>query len=67
MKRKENPNVHLIRGKCGCGTMFSFEISKCPSDEVEGEYYNQVYLICGNCATLTGLDEIATERSKSHV
>ena len=56
MDRKLNPDVHLICGKCGCGTMFSYSLSV----EEEG---TTVYLYCGNCSTLTGLDEIAEEKN----
>ncbi len=62
MKRKLNPDVHLICGKCGCGTMFSFELSIDSIDDGEGQY-PAVYLSCGNCGTLTGLEEISKDKT----
>ena len=43
-----NPDVDLVCGKCGCGSMLSFK------PLIDGE----VYVSCGNCGTLTGMDEI---------
>ena len=53
---KNNPNLHIICGKCGCRTMLSFEF--CLDGTDNGEYvYPAVYIHCDNCGTLTSLDE----------
>ena len=60
--RKLNPDVHLICGKCGCNTMFSFEFNKEGCDDDKG-IYPAIYLSCGNCGTLTGLDEVVEDKT----
>lgn len=62
MGRKLNPDVHLICGKCGCGTMFSFKFDKEGSDDGE-VIFPSVFLSCGNCGTLTGLNETAEDKT----
>lgn len=62
MKRKMNPDLHMICGKCGCTTMLSFEL------ELDGyndgdKIFPVVYISCGNCGTLTGLDEIIEDKT----
>lgn len=58
---KTNPDVHIICGKCGCHTMFSYNISKDIDDETDKPIL-VVYLYCENCGTLTGLDELMKEK-----
>ena len=57
-----NPNIHIICGKCGCNHMFKYKVN------IEGNYNDDtsecspsVNIICYNCGTLTGLEEIIEE------
>lgn len=55
--RKTNPDVHIICGKCGCATMMKYKVSNqvyIATNETE----INVFLICENCSTLTGLDDL---------
>ncbi len=58
-----NPSVHTICGKCGCNNMFEYEISNDVDDSTD-EPIQIVYLICRNCSTLTGLDELMEKYDK---
>lgn len=65
MKRKTNPDIHIICGKCGYHTEFSYNVDvKGSWDEDRNVQFPAVYLSCGNCGTLTGLDEIITDKTK---
>ena len=62
MERKLNPDIHIICGKCGCGTMFEFKLSKDGSDDGE-KIYPAIFISCNNCGTSTGLDEIVDDKT----
>jgi len=62
MNRKTNPNIHIICGKCGCATMFEFRLNMDGNDNGK-EIYPAVYLLCRNCSTLTGLEEIIEDKT----
>lgn len=57
---KINPDIHIICGKCGCATMFEFEVVNNGEDTKP-----TVYITCNNCSTLTGLDEIMQDKTNS--
>lgn len=59
---KKNPDVHIICGKCGCSTMIKFKLSEEENDD--GKKITVVYLICDNCSTVTGLDELIEQEIK---
>lgn len=59
---KTNPDVHIICGKCGCSTMMKYKLSEEKNDD--GKKITVVYLICNNCNTLTGLDELIKQENK---
>lgn len=61
MGRKTNPDIHIICGKCGCATMFEFELSPYGNDN--GVIYPAIFISCNNCGTLTGLDEIIQDKT----
>lgn len=50
-----NPPLHIICGRCGNKNDLSFKINF-------NEESAEVYITCGNCGTLTGLDEVITEK-----
>jgi hypothetical protein len=52
-----NPNLHIICGKCGCNNMITYRVRE-ELDDVTDKMKPQVYLSCGNCGTLTDLDEV---------
>jgi len=61
-QRKTNPDIHIICGKCGCATEFSFKFNK------EGCDYREyitpsISLHCANCSTITGLEEIVEDKT----
>lgn len=62
MQRKTNPDIHIICGKCGCATMFEFRLSLDGNDDGD-KIYPSVFMICNNCATMTGLDEISEDKT----
>lgn len=64
MERKTNPDLHIICGKCGCGTMLEFEINPKGNESTDGKEYPAVYISCNNCSTLTGLDEIIEDKTE---
>ena len=52
-----NPNLHIICGKCGCNNMITYLVRE-ELDDVIDKMKSQVYLYCGNCKTVTDLDEV---------
>jgi hypothetical protein len=52
--------VHIICGFCGNNEMFKYSVSIEQDDDTEEDYFN-VILICENCSSLTGLDELMDE------
>ena len=61
-QRKTNPDIHIICGKCGCATMFEFKFNTQGCDN--GKYiYPSISLICENCSTITGLEEIIEDKT----
>lgn len=55
-----NPRVHIICGLCGCNNMLKFQIGTSYDDDKEVEKPD-VTIICDNCDSITGLDEIIKE------
>lgn len=57
--------IHVICGNCGCNDMWTWKIVKNGID-LDGENFeDDVYLICGNCATIHSLwDKFPKESSK---
>ena len=55
-----NPRIHVICGICGSNKMFEYHISEQINDDTE-ETYNEVYISCKNCNSLTGLSELMPE------
>lgn len=62
MKQKTNPDIHIICGKCGCATMFTFKFQLDGNDNGK-VVYPAVFISCQNCGTLTGLDEIIEDKT----
>ena len=60
MKKKTDPDIHIICGKCG-HTDFDFKFDKFGNDD--GELYPVIFLCCKNCSTVTGLDEIVEDKT----
>ena len=59
-----NPRIHIICGICGCKDMLSYKIKKnfiCDNDGIERD---GVAISCGNCDSVTGLDEVMGENLK---
>lgn len=52
--------IHIICGLCGDNTMMKFKIKSEISDKT-GEKYHAITIICDNCSSTTGLDEILKE------
>jgi uncharacterized Zn finger protein len=63
-KKAINPNVHIICGKCGCATMMEYQVVT--SKDIEDKPETHVYLNCGNCGTITNLDELIDNRLNKH-
>lgn len=59
-----SPRLHIICGLCGCNNMLSFEVKSDVGDEDENITYTYVNIICGNCGTLTELNEIIKRKEK---
>jgi phage terminase large subunit GpA-like protein len=55
-----NPPLHLICGRCGNKNYLSFKIDP-KGNEKDGNELPAVFIICDNCKTVTGLDEIISE------
>lgn len=62
MNRKINPDIHNICGKCGCATMMEFKLTLDGCDDGE-KIYPSVFILCNNCTTLTGLDDIIEDKT----
>lgn len=58
-----NPRIHIICGMCGCNHMFEYNISTEINDDTDEEEL-RVSIVCHNCGTLTGLEEIIKEEKK---
>jgi hypothetical protein len=63
MNRKTNPDVHIICGKCGCGTMMEYTVKL--HKVGRGEDYVP-YLTCTNCNTVTALYETIKHSNNEH-
>jgi hypothetical protein len=63
-----NPRIHIICGVCGSKDFMEYRIERDDIILNEGESNEEkkdsVSIICKNCATLTGLDEILQEEKK---
>lgn len=57
-----NPPLHIICGKCGNKNELTFKIDLKGNEDNEGNEYPAVFIYCGNCGTLTGLDEVIDEK-----
>jgi len=60
-----NPRIHIICGVCGNKDMFSFRIQEKGVCDNDGTERDGVYISCGNCATLTGLEELIKEETNN--
>ena len=61
-----NPRIHMICGICGSSKHLSFEINpkgKCNKDGTESA---DVFITCGNCASLTALSEVIKHKEKEN-
>ena len=58
-----NPRIHMICGICGNNKMLKYRIST-ELDDDSGEEFYTVNIICGNCSSLTGLDEVIDEEKR---
>lgn len=59
-----NPRVHIICGICGSKDFMSYKIKEnwiCDNDGIESP---GVVLTCGNCSSITGLDELMEEKEE---
>ena len=56
IEQKTNPDLHIICGKCGCRSMFEYWVRNVINDNNETKPV--VSISCGNCGTLTWLNEI---------
>jgi hypothetical protein len=59
-----NPRIHMICGICGSNKDFSFKINMTGNCDNDGNEYPAVFISCGNCVSLTGLDEVIKECNK---
>jgi hypothetical protein len=57
-----NPRIHVICGICGNGDKSMFEYS-IPSKS-DRDFENEVHILCKNCSSITGLDELMDEEAK---
>lgn len=64
MEQKLNPELHIICGKCGNKNFLSFEIDPKGNCAEDGSEYPAVFISCGNCGTLSGLDEFIKDKTK---
>jgi hypothetical protein len=58
-----NPILHMICGKCGNRNELSFEINPKGACSFEGVEFPAVFVICGNCTTLSDLSETIQENN----
>jgi hypothetical protein len=59
-----NTRVHIICGMCGSKDHMSYEIKENWICDNEGVEHQGVVLRCGNCASITGLEELMKEKKK---
>jgi RNase P subunit RPR2 len=52
-------NLHIICGNCGCNKMFEWVYKE---EHPARDYSAEVYITCGNCATIHRLSDNATHR-----
>ena len=58
-----NPRIHIICGICGNKDMLTFRIDRDEKRDVEDNIVgDEVMISCGNCGSLTGLDEVIEEK-----
>jgi len=55
-----NPSIHIICGMCGCNNEFEYHLTTDVNDATN-EMETNVVLICGNCSTLTYLNDLIKE------
>ena len=53
--------LHIICGICGSNECLKFEINPTGNCDNDGNEYPAVFIKCGNCSSLTGLDEVIDE------
>lgn len=58
-----NPRIHIICGICGNNKMLKFYIKKETNDDT-GKKENKVTIVCKNCSSITGLEELMEEEKK---
>jgi hypothetical protein len=56
--------IHMICGLCGNNEMFKFKIDPKGREDKDGNQHPAVFITCGNCSTLTSLDEVIKEEEK---
>ncbi len=59
-----NPRVHIICGICGSNKDFKYNISEDINDDTN-EPQTNVTLVCNNCSSITGLDELMEDENYS--
>ena len=59
-----NPRVHIICGICGSNKDFKYNISEDINDDTD-ELETKVTIVCNNCSSLTGLDELMEDENYS--
>lgn len=59
-----NPRIHIICGICGNNKMMKFRIGEDINDDT-GKKYTTVTIICENCSSITGLDELMKEEKRT--
>jgi len=50
--------LHIICGICGSNEYFKFEINLTGNCDNNGHEFPAVFITCGNCSSLTSLDEV---------
>jgi len=58
-----NPRIHIICGICGCKDLLIYKMSELYDDDTEITKPG-VDIICKNCGSLTGLEELMEEEVK---
>jgi RNase P subunit RPR2 len=56
-----NPRIHIICGICGCNKLLTFTIKEDIDDDTNKKYH-YVSILCENCGSLTGLDELIKQK-----
>lgn len=59
--------IHIICGICGCNDMWRYEIAPTGNCDYHCNLTPAVYLTCGNCASLTNLDELMKDVTPEEV